>query len=380
MIRILHYIGALELGGSQALVMELYRNINRDQYQFDFVVFPNERGPLYEEILSLGGRVFECPKYNGINHVKYCRWWDTFLDDHPEYKVIHGHVRSIASIYLPIIRRKHRFSIIHSHSMSNGHGIQGIIKAILQRPIRNMADYYMACSEEAGKWLFGDKVVSGEKYLTLPNSINIERFAYSEKNRMDIRKKYGIQGKFVVGHVGRFVDVKNHSFLLDVFEMLVNSNSIFSPVLMLVGDGPLKEEMEKAVAAKGLENNVIFAGNRTDTESYYSAMDVFAFPSKWEGLGIATVEAQVSGLQCIISDVIPPKADIDSGIVKRLGLNDPSEWVNEILEINKIISADEYTRFSRTVEAADAGYDISRNVKLMEEIYYKAESKVSNAS
>ena len=212
MIRILHYIGTLELGGSQAFVMELYRNMKREEIQFDFVIFPEWRGPLYEEIIRMGGKVYESPKYNGINHMEYVRWWQNFLNEHPEYQVIHGHVRSVASIYLPIVRKAGRYTILHSHSMSNGHGFSALIKTMLQLPVRHMADYYMACSDEAGRWLFGNQVVSGSRYRTIPNAINTSRFLYSEEQRMVIRKELEANESFLIGHVGRFVEVKNHVF------------------------------------------------------------------------------------------------------------------------------------------------------------------------
>ncbi len=248
-IRVLHYIGSLELGGSQTFVMELYRNIDRRCVQFDFVTFPNERGPLYEEIVKLGGKVFECPKYNGINHFAFKKWWDIFLLNHQEYEVVHGHVRSVASIYLPIVRKHKRYSIIHSHSASNGKGLLAIVKFFLQLPIRYQADYYMACSIKAGKWLFGKKVISSSKYSTVPNAINADKYSFNPETRKLVRQEYGIDEFFCIGHVGRFTKVKNHEFLLRVLQEIVKTEDRVR--LLLVGDGPLRAIIETRAEEMG---------------------------------------------------------------------------------------------------------------------------------
>lgn len=369
-IRVLHYIGSLDFGGSQAFVMELYRNIDRDKVQFDFVTFPNVQGPLYNEILSLRGRIFECPKYNGLNHLKFAEWWDDFLNDHLEYKVIHGHVRSVASIYLPIVRKHRRFAILHSHSASNGKGMSGIIKYFLQLPVRYQADYYMACSEEAGKWLFGNRVIHSNRYRTVPNAIDTDRFVYDAKERASIRQKYGMEDCFCIGHVGRFSEVKNHEFLLEILrEVLESYNNVR---LLLVGDGPIRAEIQKKVDNMGLSNYVIFAGARSDTEKYYQAMDVFVFPSLWEGFGIAVIEAQISGLHCIVSERVPEAVDVGAGLVTRLNISNSREWAIELLKKQELAK----NRQNHTVEVRNAGYDIRNSVTKMQTFYIEMSQSI----
>ena len=159
-IRIVHNIASLHLGGSQAFVMNMYRNIDRSKVQFDFVVTPETKEGFYDEITNLGGKIFSCPRYKGTNHIQYNKWWDDFFNEHPEYKVIHGHVRSTASIYLKIAKRHGLVTIAHSHSTSNENGISAIVKRIMQLPIRKQADYLFACSDKAGKWLYGEKAIT----------------------------------------------------------------------------------------------------------------------------------------------------------------------------------------------------------------------------
>ena len=147
MTKILHYIGGVSFGGSQSFVMELYRKMDRSQLQFDFVVFPNEAGGIEDEIKTLGGKIFVCPRYSGKNHFEFCKWWKDFLRDHPEYHVVHGHVRSCASIYLAIAKKAGLVTIAHGHSTSNGRGVSAVFKAILQLPIRHIAHHLFSCSD-----------------------------------------------------------------------------------------------------------------------------------------------------------------------------------------------------------------------------------------
>ena len=364
-IRVLHYIGSLELGGSQAFIMELYRNMNRTKVQFDFVTFPNEKGPLYDEIMSLGGKVYECPKYKGSNHFEFVNWWNTFLKKHKEYRIVHGHVRSVAAIYLPVVKFNKRFCIIHSHSTSNGKGIASIIKSILQFPIRFLADYYMACSIAAGEWLFGKRITNSRKYSTVPNAINTEKFIFDKQVRMQVRQQFDINDNLCIGHVGRFSEVKNHDFLLQVLSTLVKRDKKVR--LLLVGDGPDKNKIEKKAANMGLSKYIIFTGAQLNTAKFYQAMDVFAFPSLWEGLGIAAIEAQSTGLPCVISDCIPKEVDIGAGLVTRLNINNDSVWAKTLLN-QKLVRKN---RKSQLAEVKKSGYDIKNNAKKLQRFYLK---------
>ena len=154
-IRILHVLGSLNMGGAETLIMNLYRNIDRDKIQFDFVVHTNKIGLYEDEIKELGGKIYRIQRYKGINHFSYKKEWNNFFEEHKEYKIIHGHMRSTASIYLKIAKKYGRITIAHSHNTSNGHGFSSLVKKILQYNIRNVSDYFMGCSYEANKRLFG---------------------------------------------------------------------------------------------------------------------------------------------------------------------------------------------------------------------------------
>lgn len=333
MIRVLHYIGGIGLGGSQTFVMELYRRFNREEIQFDFVIFSerdSENG-YKNEIESLGGKIYLCPRYSAKNHVKFCRWWDNFFNEHPEYKIIHGHVYSCASVYLQIAKRHGLATVCHAHSTSNGGGfVSDIIKRVYEKRIKNIADYLFACSTEAGVFLYGKKVVQSYKnYYMVPNCIDIDKFKFSAEKRNKIRSQYCISKKaFVVGHVGSFREAKNHEFIVSVFKNIKKENG--SAILILVGIGERMNLIKHLCELNNISDSVIFAGNQHDVDEYYCAFDCFLFPSLWEGLPVSVVEAQASGLPCLISDRITKDVYL-TGLIETLSLKKPAEEWARIL-------------------------------------------------
>lgn len=327
-IRVLHNIASLHFGGAQAFLMNVYNNIDREKVQFDFVVTPEEKKDLYEQVEQMGGRIFVCPKYTGKNHFAYCRWWNDFFAEHPEYHVIHGHVRSTASIYLKIAKKYGLVTIAHSHSTSNGSGISAIVKNIMQLPIRHTADYLFACSDKAGKWLYGEKATKQPNYRMIPNGVDLKRFAFCEEKRQQMRQELGIsEDTFVLGHIGRMTVPKNHQFLVKLFAEYRKKNP--DSKLLLVGDGELFETVQQQCTQLGIREAVIMVGSKTNTEDYYQAMDIFVFPSLWEGLPVSVVEAQANGLQCVLADVITHDVDLTDQ-VKYLALNNQMGWIDAV--------------------------------------------------
>lgn len=277
-IRVMHIISGMGMGGIQAYVMNLYRAIDKGKVQFDFVKHIEHKGVFEDEITQMGGRIYRCPQYTGKNHFAYCKWWDSFFKEHPEYHVIHGHVRSTASIYLKIAKKNGLVTIAHSHSTSNGSGISAIVKDMLQLPIRRTADYLFACSDKAGKWLYGEKATKQPNYRMIPNGVDLKRFAFCEEKRQQMRHELGIaEDTFVLGHIGRITIPKNHQFLVELFAEYHKENS--NSRLLLVGDGELFETVQQQCTQLGISDVVIMVGSKTNTEDYYQAMDVFVFPS-----------------------------------------------------------------------------------------------------
>lgn len=302
-IRILHMIGSLNMGGSQMLLLNLYRNLDRSLVQFDLVLdHPLER-TLEPQFTALGARIYTMPHFRLGNGRQLRSGWDSFFKAHPEYKVLHCHVRSYAAAFLPVARKHGVKIIMHSHNISNGHGPKAWLKAVLQYPLRYQADAFFSCSEEAGKWLFGKKILSDPRHRVVKNGICAEEFRWDPALRSRYRRELSLENKRVYLHVGRFAPQKNHRFLLRVFRMIRQRQE--HAVLLLAGDGENREALLRQIRRLRLQEDVRLLGNRQDVAALLQAADVFLFPSKWEGLGIAAVEAQAAGLPCLCSEAVP---------------------------------------------------------------------------
>lgn len=360
--RIVHVFGRLNYAGAETLVMNLYRNINREKVQFDFVVHTEEKMDYEDEIYSLGGKIYRAPRFNGINIIQYIKWWNEFFRNHIEYKIIHGHLRGSAVFYLYEAKRNGLITIMHSHSISNGYGMTAIAKNILKYPLRFLSDYCLACSYPAGKWLFGKKKVHSDKFFLFKNAIDLDTYKFDIAKRNEMRKQLNVIDKIVIGHVGRFDDVKNHKFILRILDELKKIESDI--YLLLVGNGPLYDEINCIVKKMDLNDKVIFVGKKKNVCDYLQAMDLFLFPSLYEGLGISIVEAQVSGLKVVCSKGIPTEVDFSDN-VKYLDLNESiKNWVDTILKCNE-----NYIRKSYIFEAQMAGYDIKQCTRWIENFY-----------
>lgn len=324
-------IGSLEMGGAQTMVMTLYRAIDRNKIQFDFIVDCDTENIFAKEIQQLGGRIFRLPKFNGRNYRQVRSAWNVFFANHPEYKILHSHVRSYASLYLPIAKSYGVKTIIHSHNTSNGHGIEAIGKMVLQYPLRFQADYFFGCSEIAGQWLFGRKVVQSDRYFMLKNAVDLDRFSYQQEVRKRIREELAVDDDtLLIGHVGRMNPQKNHHFLIDCFHEIAKGRE--NAKLILLGDGELREEISQHIARLELENRVLMLGVRENVEDYFSAMDCLVFPSLHEGLPVAIVEAQANGLKCFVSDTVTKEVQL-SKLVQYLPIDQGvPAWVSAILD------------------------------------------------
>jgi len=359
-IRVLHILNAMNRGGAESMVMNLYRAVDRSIIQFDFIVHSEKKGEFNDEIEQLGGKIYVCPKFKGHNIFQYKLWWETFFREHKEYRILHSHIRSCASLYIPVAKKHGLKTIIHSHSTSNGKGFKSLAKKILQYPLRYQADYLVACSKEAGEWLFGKAYLRRGKYMIIPNAVDVKKFSLNENVRNDYRKQLGVEGKIVFGNVGRFHESKNHMFLLDVFSEIHRRNG--NTVLMLVGDGYLRSVIENRIHQLGLDNSVILTGTRSDVPNLMQAMDVFLFPSLWEGLPVTLVEAQAAGLPCLVSDRITTDADI-SNLIHRLSIDDVSKWAD--------LALSPLERHDVSKEIKASGFDIKDSAKFLTTFYQK---------
>lgn len=361
-IRVLQVYAQMNRGGAETMIMNLYRNIDRSKIQFDFIVHTEDKCDYDEEIRCLGGTIHRIPRYTGRNHFQYNKAWFDFFRFHPEYKIIHGHVRSTASIYLKIAKKQGLTTIAHSHSTSSGSGLSALTKNILQYPIRYTAEYLIACSKYAGEWLYGKGACKSDRFFIFKNAIETKKFLFNKETRIKKAEELNIKNKFVVGHIGRFNTPKNHSFLIDIFKSVHEKNK--NSLLLLVGDGDLRTEIEKKVNSLGLNNSVVFTGVRSDISDLLQVMDVLVFPSLYEGLPVTLIEAQASGLPCIISDNISEEVKITE-LVRFISINkSASIWANEVVKYSN-----KPERRNTYQDIVKEGYDIEMVVREYQQFY-----------
>lgn len=315
------------------MLMNYYREIDRSKYQFDFVVHTKDAGIFADEVRSLGGRIFYVPKFHGCNLISCVRAWRHIFREAKEDRIVQGHMPSTSALYLFLARLHGRVAIAHAHSNDRNNedsGVRHLLRWLLYRGTRCVAQYFYGCSREAGISRYGASIAGSKRFSVWYNAIDYARFAYHASVRQDIRKRLGIpQNAFVLGHVGRLTWAKNHAFLLEVFAEVHRRHP--EARLLLVGDGELREEIKAQVQQLGLDDSVYFAGSVDDPERYLCAMDVFVFPSHYEGLSTVNIEAQVSGLPCIVSTGVPREVSIaDAKPVEFLPLGDVGSWADAV--------------------------------------------------
>lgn len=358
-IRILHVFGRMDYGGAETMIMNIYRNIDRNKVQFDFICHLESKGKYDDEIYESGGYIYHCPQFKGNNISTYKKWWKEFFKQHSEYRILHSHIRSSASLYFPIAKKHGIKTIIHSHSTSNGKGIKSFAKKILQFPLRRQADYFFDCSIESGEWLFGKKIINGNRHYTLKNAIDVNQYKYNTEIREKYRNDLGIADKDVYIHVGRFHPAKNHGFLLEVFNEIYKKNE--NAFLLLIGDGDLRSEIEKKISNLGLEHCVRMPGSRSDIPELLQAADCFLFPSLWEGVPIASIEAQAAGLKTLLGENIYKIAKI-TDLCVCCPQGNVGMWVEAASDLN-------YERKDMSQAVIDAGYDIKQTSQWLQKFY-----------
>lgn len=366
-IRVLQVLGRLNRGGAESMIMNLYRNVDREKVQFDFVIHTKEHCDFTDEVIALGGRIYSAPRYNVKNHFAYKKWWNNFFKTHTEYKVIHGHMYSIASIYLKIANKYGLKTISHSHTSSAKTGFSGVVKRVIQLPLKNIPDWLFACSDNAGRWLYGENVGKRQNYILLKNAIDFQKYIYTPEIAGKIRRELGIENKFVVGHIGRMFPAKNHPYLLEIFKAYSQKNE--NSILLLVGDGPDRKTIGKKAEELGISDKVIFTGVRSDVNEVLQAMDIFVFPSFYEGLPVTVIEAQATGLPCLISDAVTDEVCI-TDLVTRYSLgNSPEMWADKIAEMTPS------ERRNTAAEIANSGYDIKTTSEWLQDFYIENAGK-----
>lgn len=331
-MRILHVLGGLNRGGAETWLVQILRHIDRSKYQFDFLVHTDQRCAYDDEVRALGADIISCPR--PTNPLRYTRSLLQILREHGPYDCVHSHVHRFSGYVLTMARLAGVHSrIAHSHlSDTQNLNRRQLYHAAMANLLRLNATTGLAVSEKAATSLFGENWKSNPRWRISHLGVDLQPFC-DAVDRRQLRAELGIpEHAFVVGHVGRFCEQKNHTFLLDIAERVcaIKTGAIF----LLIGDGPLRKDMEAKAEALGISQQVRFIGLRDDVVRLMTgAMDVFLLPSLYEGFPMVLIEAQAAGLRCFLADTIAPETDILSHLVTRLSLHDAaSTWAHSITE------------------------------------------------
>lgn len=329
MVRVLQVYPQINNAGTERVIFNLYENMDTSQVQFDFLV--EKPGELDEKIGKMGGKIHYLYEKNKKS---YYSALISFFQEHPEYRVVHTHTHARMDVVLKAAKKCNvPCRIAHSHNARNDlPKVVAFLKGISSIPIEMSATHFFACSSNAAKWLFPHRV---KECRVLYNGIRLEDYLFNAHSRQKVRSALKISDDaFVMIHVGRFAKQKNHEYLVKILE---NYRKVDPSdwKMMMVGEGPLEESIARQVQEAGLKDHVLLLGSRKDVNELYSAADIFVFPSLHEGLGIVVIEAQASGLPCIVSDAIPIEADMDIGLMNTLCLQDDFEKWSKMIASKK---------------------------------------------
>lgn len=362
-LRVLHVVVNMNRGGAETLIMNLYRNIDRSKIQFDFLTC--KEGVFDQEILDMGGKIHRIPYITDGGHFHYLKHLNHFFRLNNHYKIVHSHMDKMSGFVLKTAKKAGiAVRIAHSHSTQSEGGIVGkIYKSYAGSYILRSASHLLACSTESAEWLFSRQV---RNVTILKNGIDVGKFKFSSSIRNEVRKQFQIADEtFIIGHVGRFCEPKNHSYLIDIFANVIKYQS--NSRLILAGDGPLRGKIEEKVSELELQNKVIFTGVYDNIHELLQSFDIFLFPSLFEGFGIVVLEAQGTGLPCIISDTISEEVDMGIDLVDTLSLENKELWVEKVVSLNK----KKNTRKNNGNEITKMGYDITYIAKSVSDFYLK---------
>lgn len=367
MIKVLHIVGKMDMAGLETLMMTFYRNIDRSKIQFHFVSLSGQKGFYDDEIIALGGKVLYPPEaYNWKNPLIFKKWFEGIVST-KEYDILHSHNGGAANIVFAIAKKYGMRTIIHSHHASTKKDTR--IKSFGRKISKTLAfrnvDLFLACSNEAGKFMFGNR-----QFTVLNNAINVNKFVFNEDVRIKIRNQLNLNGKFVIGAIGRLTQQKNPYGLLDIFENTLSTNP--ACVLLWIGKGELEREIKEKIKEKDLQDNVIMLGAVDNVFEIVQAMDLFILPSFFEGLGIVAVEAQASGLPTICSNTVPKLAAVTS-LCDFEDIEDIQAWTHKITQYIK----NPIVRENTSAQIRDSGFDIieeaSKLTKIYERIYNRGD-------
>lgn len=376
-MRILQVVGRMDRGGIETMLMNLYRSIDREKVQFDFLAHYGKPDADYnDEIRELGGIVYEMPQIKTPSRTYYHKLFEyrraltSFFSEHREYDVVHGHMTNTAAIYMPIAKKCGGVGclIAHSHQEKSMQGLTGRLSRLLSYRIPSLATDWFACSNVAARWFYKQSDIDSGKVTIIKNGIDTKSFEYSAQIRSEVRKELGLGDGLVIGHVGGFHYPKNQVFLIDVLRCALAIRPDIT--LCFAGDGVDRAAAEEYARQAGVDSHIRFLGLRTDVCRLMQAFDAFALPSFFEGLPLVSVEAQTAGLPCLFSSAVTAEANI-TGLAEFLPLErGAGAWAEKLIGM-----APAAHRRSMAREIVSAGYDISTSAAFLQDFYLSHRTK-----
>lgn len=362
-IRILQVVTTMNLGGLENFLMNIYRNINREKIQFDFLMHRKEKSVFDDEIETLGGKIFRLDPITPKRYFKYQKELKIFLRNHSEYQIIHSHINENNAMVLSAAKDLGlTVRIAHSHASATTSKYKFLRELLIKR-LSKFTTHRIACSEAAGKWLFTDN-----SFMVMNNSIDTSKYTFDDNLRSNFRKSLNIkESETVIGNVSRFSTVKNHIFILDIFGFYCTLNP--NAKLILIGDGELRSILEKKIKELKISDKVIFTGAIKNAEAYLNTMDVYLFPSLFEGLPLALVEAQTNGLPILMSDSISKDVELTDLVTRKSLQHSAQDWAEKIVELEGKFKSNNRRKYVQKI--VDAQFDIKESVDKLEEFYIK---------
>lgn len=356
MIKVLHVVSALDNGGVEKMLKDYQESINKKEFTFDFIIHDPNKGSLESFFIMNGSKIFRVvPKKRSF--LKNFQQIKAVINEN-EYDIIHCHqnLSSFVPLYIGFLKRI-RVRIAHSHVfIDKQKKLNKIIEWPQKKIIKLLATEYFAASKEAGEWLFGKE---NKKIYIMNNAINISDFKYNENARSSIREQYSLGNQVVLGHVGRFVHEKNHEFLITILkEIKLMKENV---KLLLIGNGETEDQIKEQILEYNLSEDVVIVSETNEVSKFYSAMDLFLFPSKYEGFGRVLLEAQTSGLKCIANDTISRETNISDNVTYISTKYNKEDWIEEIIEkINQKVDRRKLQLEISRYEIENATIDLER--------------------
>lgn len=371
MIRVLECVANMDRSGAETMLLNYYRHFDKDKVQLDFLCSKKKPGAYDDEIKSMGSRLFYAPSMNPLKFFAYVRKMKALYKEHPEWKIVHSHTSALG--WYPLFAAKCAgvpVRIVHMHNSRIPMDKKWPIRQFCKSQLRNVANHLWGCGIAANTFYYGEKSVKNGEAVVINNAIELDKFRYNSVVRNRIRKDFGLEGKIVIGHIGRFIALKNQSLLVDILAELKKENDQYC--LALLGDGPMMDEIREKARSLGLEKDIVMPGNIGNANEWYQAFDIFMLPSTTEGLPVVGVEAQAADLPCIFSANITKEIGLLSSS-KYLSLEEPvSVWTKTVSSL----IASHHERVDRSEDIRKAGYDIEIEARKLQDMYIELEKQI----